>query len=80
MAELKYLLSHRAGEPFGENSDYPEDEARLKLKDQEDWEGANIRAFEQVAYAAYLGGVDDGYMVSSVLRMFLIRKFLYGII
>lgn len=70
LAELKYLLSHRAGEPFGENSDYPEDEARLKLKDQEDWEGANIRAFEQVAYAAYLGGVDDGYDITGVRDVF----------
>jgi len=70
LAELKYLLSHREGDPFGENSDYPGNEARLKLGDQDDWQTANTRAFEQVAYIAYLGGTDDGYNIVGVKDVF----------
>lgn len=63
-------MSHRDGEPFGELSVYPGNEARLKLGENEDWSGANTRAFEQVAYVAYLGGTDDGYSIVGVKDVF----------
>ncbi len=69
-AELKYLLKHREGNPFEKNSGYDENEARLILGDNQDWNAANIRAFEQVAYVAYLGGTDDGYNITGVKDVF----------